>query len=160
MAQEIVVFCDLHLTRHDVRVIGTAYEIAVSGYSGPTLVDLCEDCAAPLSAVLGILLDVGRRPRGAKSNHVVSRTPSAEFECDICSYQSVSPQGIAMHRAKSHGIPGRKRAEEAAAALVRVGQLGEAEGGYRCPDCDFVAQARAGLHSHRRSRHRELAGAK
>jgi hypothetical protein len=147
VAQQLITYCDIHLTKLDERVVGTPFEIAVSGFSGPTLVDLCDEHAQPLAEVLALLVDVGRRPTKA-ANGV--KLPSPEFQCPECDYQSISVQGLAMHRTKSHGVLSAKKAKaaerEATRALASPAAL-------RCPECDFDATSPQGLAAHRRHRH-------
>lgn len=65
MANAVMTWCDAHLQEKDERVPGAEYLLQVStngARSDAVVLDLCADCAAPLSAVAELAAAYGRRP--------------------------------------------------------------------------------------------------
>lgn len=113
MAKEIVVWCEVHLSRDDQRVPGREYEIAIDGR--PRTVDLCADChqsnVGPLEAFLAEFGEAVTKSRGpykkTKRKSPASTAESApepdsngEYVCDWpgCGRAFSRPQGLGRHR--------------------------------------------------------------
>lgn len=115
MAKEIVVWCEVHLTRDDERVPGREYEIAVDGTL--RVVDLCADChqvhVGPVEAFLAEFGEPVAKTRGSykKAKKKVTVGPAAEkvkarpdengeYVCDApgCGRSFSRPQGLGRHR--------------------------------------------------------------
>jgi hypothetical protein len=140
MAQVIRTLCDQHLAR-DEEVDGLTFALTMRppGQREQTYeVDLCDDCAKPLSELREWLLEQGRKqsrsytPR--RSNGVeksattaVSATTSDDGKCPLCDFVSESKEpahNLSKHLRKQHGTSLTElAAEQTGAALPFVCEL-------------------------------------
>lgn len=90
-----------------------------------------------------------REARAAREAPPVTTAPRAkkpavgEHVCPDCAKVCATAQGVAVHRARSHGIAGDR-------GRTRSPQT---NGAHQCPDCPFTSTTPNGLTRHRRQQH-------
>lgn len=131
MATEIVRLCDAHMARDDARVPASQYDVVMRRVGDPfafVSVDLCDDCAKPLSDLLSDLVELGR----------------PFDEATLTQVQAGADK------------PAARRA--AARVAAPIAQAHTAGTGVQCPVCDKTYANKSSLQSHTRGEHGKTLG--
>lgn len=121
----ILVKCDLCGARREDQPI--TEDVPVRNGRQERELDLCDECKGKLDAIMAPFMEAGRKPskNGAAAPKPAKRVvPDSEktHVCPECDEKFSSPQGVAVHRSRKHGVkgtqhraPGRSRAKKTAA---------------------------------------------
>lgn len=153
MAQTIVTYCDIHLSwEPEENVPARTYEFATREPGGRfefVSVDLCPDCAKPVTDALAQLAELGRPFNPGNAGVPVPAAPKPKpadtgtgMKCPVCGNHYQNRGSLRSHLNNVHGVR---------IGDVKPGMIPKTDN--PCPECDFVAENRQGLAAHARSVH-------
>lgn len=152
MAREIIVWCDVHMERHDERVAGDAHEFVVDGQT--LALDLCPDCFKELAGPITELQDLAQpQPRKKKGKGKGQTSPSkATFEPVECPQRGCTEKLSSRPQAKEHFTQAHKRSLATYERGREETVFGEKLKHF-CPTCGEGFTTPQGLGAHRSKRH-------
>lgn len=101
----ILVKCDLCGARREEQPV--TEDVPIRNGRQERELDLCDQCKARLDEIMAPFMEVGRKPgKSAAPRKAIPSDAEKTEVCSECEKKFTSPQGLAVHRSRSHGIRG------------------------------------------------------